>query len=145
MLQAIARRDGVIDLTGQTSLPLLLDMIEHARLVVSNDTGPAHLSIALGTPTVVIVGGGHFTSFVPYPAAITPNHAEFVYEQMDCYHCFWRCHKRHSKFDVFPCVEAISVDTVWDACVRLIGESADKNHVVAQPDSAQPSRPTASL
>jgi ADP-heptose:LPS heptosyltransferase len=120
-------------------------MIEHARLVVSNDTGPAHLSIALGTPTVVIVGGGHFTSFVPYPAAITPNHAEFVYEQMDCYHCFWRCHKRHSKFDVFPCVEAISVDTVWDACVRLIGESADKNHVVAQPDSAQPSRPTASL
>jgi len=145
MLQAIARRDGVIDLTGQTSLPLLLDMIEHAQLVVSNDTGPAHLSIALGTPTVVIVGGGHFTSFVPYPAAITPNHAEFVYEQMDCYHCFWRCHKRHSKFDVFPCVEAISVDTVWDACARLIGESADKNHVVAQPDSAQPSRPTASL
>jgi len=145
LLQAIARRDGVIDLTGQTSLPLLLDMIRHAQLVVSNDTGPAHLSIALGTSTVVIVGGGHFTSFVPYPTAITPNHAEFVYQQMDCYHCFWRCHKRHSKFDVFPCVEAISVDTVWGACARLIDVSADKDNMLVKSGAAQPTRPAASL
>ena len=39
-----------------------------ASAVLSNDSGPAHLSIALGTPTVVVVGGGHFGSFVPYPA-----------------------------------------------------------------------------
>ena len=38
-----------------------------ASCVISNDTGPAHLSIALSVPTVVIIGGGHFGSFVPYP------------------------------------------------------------------------------
>jgi hypothetical protein len=33
---------------------------------------------------------------------------------MECYHCFWRCHKRATKYDVFPCVEAVAVDAVWE-------------------------------
>ncbi len=113
-------RPGAIDITnehmtnliGKTDLPELLDLMNHAQLVVSNDTGPAHLSIALGTPTLVIVGGGHFGCFVPYPEEVCPNHARFVYHKMDCYHCFWNCPKRTSKFDVFPCVEAVSIRQV---------------------------------
>jgi len=71
--------DGVVDLMGKTSLPQLLDVINHAALVVSNDTGPAHLSIALGTPTLVIVGGGHFGCFVPYPPDACPANAVRVW------------------------------------------------------------------
>ncbi|MHA1598771.1 MAG: glycosyltransferase family 9 protein [Alphaproteobacteria bacterium] len=105
--------DGVIDLAGKTSLPQLLDILNHAALVVSNDTGPAHLSIALGTPTLVVVGGGHFGCFVPYPEPACPANARFVYRRMDCYHCFWNCPKRAAKTDAFPCVEAVSVDQAW--------------------------------
>ena len=105
----------VIDLIGTTGLPELLDTLNHAACVISNDTGPAHLSIALGTPTVVIVGGGHFGSFVPYPEDATPVHARFVFEEMSCYHCFWRCHKRESKYDVFPCISEIDDAKVWNA------------------------------
>ena len=111
----------VIDLIGKTSLEQLLDLMNHARLVVSNDTGPAHLSIALGTPTLVVIGGGHFGCFVPYPEEIRPDHARFVYHRMDCYHCFWNCPKRATKFDVFPCVEAIQIDKVWSAAQQLLG------------------------
>lgn len=114
-MESLCRRPGVIDLVGQTDLPALLDVMKHAAAVVSNDTGPAHLSIALGAPTVVIAGGGHFGSFVPYPAASCPPNARFVHERLDCYHCFWRCPKRASKFESFPCVLAVSVDKVWDA------------------------------
>jgi ADP-heptose:LPS heptosyltransferase len=114
----------VVDLMGKTSLPELLDVLKHAAGVISNDTGPAHLSIALGTPTVVVVGGGHFGSFVPYPAEASPANARFVFEEMPCYHCFWRCHLRASRFDVFPCVSAVPVDKVWREIDSLIPHAA---------------------
>jgi ADP-heptose:LPS heptosyltransferase len=110
----------IIDLIGKTSLEKLLDLMNHAELVVSNDTGPAHLSIAIATPTLVIVGGGHFGCFVPYPEEIRPAHARFVYHRMDCYHCFWNCPKRATKFDVFPCVEAVHIDEVWRVSKQLL-------------------------
>lgn len=117
--------DGrIIDLIGVTSMPELLDILKHAACVISNDTGPAHLAIALGAPTVVVVGGGHFGSFVPYPEAARPPHARFVFEEMPCYHCFWRCHLRATRFDVFPCVSAIPVDAVWAEAEALLAGSA---------------------
>ena len=114
------RNSMIVDLIGRTNLPQLLDLMNHAELVVSNDTGPAHLSIALGTPTVVIVGGGHFGCFVPYPEKARPEQARFVYHRMDCYHCFWNCPKRANKFQVFPCVAAVGIDQVWGEVENLI-------------------------
>ncbi|MBL6932500.1 MAG: glycosyltransferase family 9 protein [Rhodospirillales bacterium] len=111
----------IIDLMGRTELPQLLDLMNYAELVISNDTGPAHLSIALGTSTVVVVGGGHFGCFVPYPEGVRPDHARFVYQHMDCYHCFWNCPKRATKFDVFPCVAAVETDQVWAEVEQLLG------------------------
>ena len=112
--------ESITDLAGKTSLPELMNILKNAVCTICNDTGPAHLSIALGTPTVVIVGGGHFGSFVPYPEKSTPFHARFVYEEMSCYHCFWRCHKRATKFDVFPCVSAVSEEKVINSVLELI-------------------------
>ncbi len=133
LLDDIARRPGVTDLTGRTSLTGLMDLMKGAGLVISNDTGPAHLSIALGAPTLVIVGGGHFTSFVPYPEGVCPPNAKFIYQTMECYHCFWRCHRRTSKFEVFPCVAAIPAEDVWRVCQDLI---ADATPAGSQPAAA---------
>ncbi|MGH6660033.1 MAG: glycosyltransferase family 9 protein [Rhodospirillales bacterium] len=133
-IAGIVGHAGVIDLAGRTDLPQLLDLIKNAALMVTNDTGPAHLGIALACPTVVIVGGGHFGSFVPYPAEAAPANARFVYQRMECYHCFWRCYKRTDKFQVFPCVGEIGEEKVWRECESLLaagvaaaaGEGADK-------------------
>lgn len=43
-----------IDLTGQTSPGDLCDIARAARLAVGNDTGPIHLTAAIGCPTVVL-------------------------------------------------------------------------------------------
>ena len=128
-IREIAASEGVMDLTGQTDLPQLLDLMNHAALVISNDTGPAHLSIALGRPTVVIVGGGHFGSFVPYPEDVKPGNALFVYQEMECYHCFWRCHRRANKFQLFPCIGAIDEEQVWRACEGLLECGAESRAV----------------
>ena len=116
--------DGVDveDLRGATDLPALFDVLKYAAAVVSNDSGPAHVAIALGTPTVVIVGGGHFGCFMPYPETVRPPHARFVNHPMECYHCFWRCDKRDSDADVFPCVGEVDADPVWSALAGFLAE-----------------------
>ncbi len=45
---------AAIDLTGQTSPGDLCDLARTARLAVGNDTGPIHLTAAIGCPTVVL-------------------------------------------------------------------------------------------
>jgi len=64
------------NLSGQTTLWELSGLLRQSRLTISNDTGTAHISSAVGTPTVCILGGGHFGRFVPYPLIsghINPN------------------------------------------------------------------------
>ena len=90
-----------------------MDLQQHAELVISSDTGPAHLAIGLGAPTIVIVGGGHFTSFVPYPAALTPPQVRFVWRELPCYHCFWNCTAAARGGRQLPMLAAVSVAQVW--------------------------------
>lgn len=117
---------GVIDLVGRTNVPELLDVLKHAACVLTNDTGPAHLAIALGAPTVVVIGGGHYGSFVPYPDSVRPAAARFVAHAMDCYHCFWRCPKRATKYESFPCVVAVSEDDVWAALEDVLAQAPQR-------------------
>ena len=110
----------IIDLVDKTTLVELVHLIKLAKLVVSNDSGPAHLAIGLGVSTVVLTGGGHYESFVPYPKALTPKNVRFLSEPMDCYHCFWTCIKRQNQHSSFPCVSDIPVASVKSVCEELL-------------------------
>lgn len=56
--QAIASQtpDRCLDLTGQLSLPEMIEWIRRSRLMVTNDTGPMHVAAAVGTPVVALFG-----------------------------------------------------------------------------------------
>ncbi len=47
---------GSLDLGGATNLSTLIALVGQASIVVSNDTGPAHLAYALKTPSVTLFG-----------------------------------------------------------------------------------------
>jgi ADP-heptose:LPS heptosyltransferase len=49
-----AMRHPAIDLSGRLSLSGLCGLFERTALLVSNDTGPLHLALAVGTPAVGI-------------------------------------------------------------------------------------------
>jgi hypothetical protein len=109
----ILNRDGIINFVCKTTLPELLDIIADAHAVVSNETGPAHMAVMLGTPAVIVIGGGHFGNFVPYPPELNPPHVHWVYQPMECYHCFYNCTKRLVDRTPFPCFAAVPFEAVW--------------------------------
>ena len=110
---------GIINAVGQWSLPQLIDAMVGALCVVTNDTGPGHLALGAGATTILIAGGGHWGSFVPYPESIRAENSAFLTEEMPCFHCLWRCPKRRSTAEAFPCVALVTVDRVWDKLTSL--------------------------
>ncbi len=45
-----------LDLTGQTTLPEMVELVRASTLMVTNDTGPMHVAAALGKPVVALFG-----------------------------------------------------------------------------------------
>ncbi|CAL1240214.1 glycosyltransferase family 9 protein [Candidatus Methylocalor cossyra] len=109
------------NLAGQTSLMELIDWIGQARFVVGNDSAAAHIAAAQGVPSVAVIGGGHFGRCFPYD----PTEARVerlpvsVFHPMECYGCDWICRYPTRPNGCFPCVDAVTVDKVWQAVQAL--------------------------
>lgn len=106
---------AVVDLIGRTALPELMDVISHARAMLTNETGPGHFGMLLGIPTVMVFGGGHHQTFVPYPEHLRPANARFVNRHRACYNCLWICPYQDSPQSPFPCIEEVGIEQVWQA------------------------------
>jgi heptosyltransferase-2 len=90
-------------LTGKTDLAMLVATLSVVDLVVTNDTGPAHIASALGRPTLVIFGPTNPLTTRPF----SPS-GEILREPPDCAPCMLRdCPIDHR------CMTAISPDAVF--------------------------------
>ncbi|QBD78328.1 glycosyltransferase family 9 protein [Ktedonosporobacter rubrisoli] len=60
-MESVAGKIGspCLNLTGHTSLVTLGAIIARLAILITNDTGPAHIAYALNTPTVTIFGAGN--------------------------------------------------------------------------------------
>ena len=68
----------------------------------------------------MIYGGGHDTTFVPYPRKLKPRNALFINHYMSCYQCLWSCPYRKSKLDPFPCIEKVDQEKVWKSLKNFL-------------------------
>ena len=92
-----------IMLTGKTTVADATAIISIADVLITNDTGPAHIGAALNTPTVVIFGPTN--PLTTYP--LSPN-AAIIRHPPECAPCMLRdCPIDHR------CMTAITVDEVF--------------------------------
>jgi ADP-heptose:LPS heptosyltransferase len=63
------------DLRGKTTLADVTFLIKHARLTIANDSGPLHISAALGRNTLGLFTATDPSRFGPYPPAQHTNRA----------------------------------------------------------------------
>ena len=117
------RLSNLTNLAGQTSLLDLVEVIRAATLVVSNDSSPVHIAAATATPSVCILGGGHFGRFLPYTTEYVSDSSTkitAVWYGMDCFGCSWRCKFQRDDKSAVPCIATISVDLVVQHCQDLM-------------------------
>ncbi|MGE4170698.1 MAG: glycosyltransferase family 9 protein [Candidatus Margulisiibacteriota bacterium] len=105
---------------GKTTLTQLFALLQHAQCVISNDTAAAHIAAAYGTPTIVVMGGGQWGRFFPYPPELQADHVAIVNHEMPCYGCDWNCPFVASKKETAPCIAQIPVDRVVAEANRLL-------------------------
>ncbi|TSJ44250.1 glycosyltransferase family 9 protein [Mucilaginibacter corticis] len=104
---------------NKTSLPQLIELIGGSGLLIANETSAIHMAVATQTPSVCILGGGHFERFAPYPAG-TANAPICIYDKMPCYHCNWLCIYKTESHDPFPCISNVGLENVWQATLPLL-------------------------
>lgn len=78
-------------------------LARNASCVVANDSAIAHLGVALGQPTVVALGGGHYNRYFPHTAAQIADYP------LTCYGCNWKC-----RYSTRHCISGIRLETLFE-------------------------------
>jgi ADP-heptose:LPS heptosyltransferase len=111
---ASTMRAPCVNLVGKTRLRELAALLESCAFYIGNETGPLHMAVAAGIPTLCIIGGGHFGRFYPYGDL---NRHRMVCKKMECFNCNWKC-----IHETVRCIQEITVEDVWQHTQRMIEE-----------------------
>lgn len=114
IVNAMSRKP--IDLVGKTNLEELAAIIGNLRILVTNDGGPLHIAVALGTKTVSVFGPVDDLVYGPYPAS---ENNIVIKTDIPCRPCYKDfkiplCDRERE------CINAIGVDEVFNAVRRLL-------------------------
>jgi ADP-heptose:LPS heptosyltransferase len=99
----------VINLAGQTTVEQAAALIEASALFIGNDSGPLHMAVALKTPAVGLIGGGH-----PRFHLYCRDDIRIIQSDVPCAPCRnWNCPSR-------DCMKGIRLETVFKAAEDLL-------------------------
>jgi heptosyltransferase-1 len=115
-----------LDLSGRTTLPQLAAVLRRAELLVTNDSGPMHLAVAVGAPVVALFGPTEPRAVGPYG----PGHL-VLRKAIDCSSCT----RQHCVRDL-ACLTAITVEEV---CAAVESMRRPSNSADAEPRRVIPS------
>jgi len=113
-------------------IPLLAGILEQAKFYFGNDTGPMHMSAALGIPVVALFGGGTWPRFIP-----KGSEGHVIVRKMPCFYCHWKC-----SFGDAPCITDLPISLVQEALETVVrmdkfdGSGVNIREVKAYPEIA---------
>lgn len=100
-----------VSVAGETSLGGLAALISELDLFISNDTGPAHVAEAVGTPSVTIFGSADHRRWSP----LNQERHRVVRHPVACSPCsHWECPIDHR------CLRRLEPDLVVEAAADLL-------------------------
>ena len=104
----MAASERVIDLTGLTRLDELPALYALCAMMLTNDSGPAHVAALTGLKTWVLFGPETPALY----GALNPN-AEFIYKGLACSPCVSAANHRRSPCTDNQCMKQITVEEIF--------------------------------
>jgi len=120
-----------VNLSGSTTIRQSAAIIKQCRLAVGAETGLAHISCAVGTPNVVLLGGGHFGRFMPYSKLTS-----VACLPLDCYGCNWKC-----RYEYPHCIRDVKPEIITQAVQQTFEKRSEKPRVFLQGSSFWETKP----
>jgi ADP-heptose:LPS heptosyltransferase len=99
---------NIVNLTGKTNITQLLALLEQVDLVITNDSGPLHLAVMMGTPTISFFGPESPVQYGPRGEKHT-----VMYKGYYCSPCLHVYNEKNSRCEDNICLKDISVDEVF--------------------------------
>lgn len=112
----VAMQGQALVLVGRTTLGQLAALLARCQLVIGPDSGPLHLAVAVGTPTVHLYGPVDWRTFGPWG---DPARHLVVTSDWPCIPCN-RLDYAPNEIALHRCVHDITVAQVLDAVDRVI-------------------------
>ena len=86
--EIVGRVPNTVNHVGRLGLFDAVERVSNMRAAVGNDTGMSHLASLVLDPVMIVLGGGTFQRFFPWPEA---DNQYIIYHALDCYDCDWSC------------------------------------------------------
>lgn len=116
IVEKVLSRAGsnVIDLSGRFNLSELASLFKRCALLISNDSGPVHIAVAVGTPVISIFGRNQPGLGPKRWGPLGPVDVA-LFKKTDCAPCLAHACQSH-----FKCLDAITVEDVLEAAIPLL-------------------------
>ena len=130
----LVKNKRVFDLTGKTNLRQLVDLYNIARVLISNDSGPAHFACLTNVHVVVFFGPELPNRYKPLTEQCTVIYANYA-----CSPCVGPYNQRLTPCNDNLCLRTISVNHVYTLVRPLLQDPAPQK-ICASPSLVQASR-----
>jgi heptosyltransferase-2 len=102
-----------LNLAGTVDLRQFMSILSYLKVFITNDSGPMHISAALGVPTVAVFGSTD-------PALTGPlgPQVRVMIKKADCSPCF----ERECLYNDFRCLASIKPEEVLEAAESMMAE-----------------------
>jgi ADP-heptose:LPS heptosyltransferase len=122
----ITSKEKVFNTAGQFTLEELFAVIEGAQLIITNDTGPMHISFALNRPTISLFGPASPSQYGLHPASYG------IYKNIYCSPCVHDFLMPPCKGDN-QCMKQITVNEVFVLCKEILANPIQQGKVISPP------------
>ncbi|TFG46768.1 MAG: glycosyltransferase, partial [Candidatus Brocadiia bacterium] len=113
------------NLSGKTTILQSAAIIKLCKMAVGAETSLAHIACAVGTPNVILLGGGHFGRFIPYSPLTS-----IACLPLECYGCNWGCRYRTPH-----CVKDLAPQVLSEALKQTFEIPSQKSRIFIQGNS----------
>lgn len=113
-----------IDYTEKTSILEYIELIKHAKFVITNDTGIYHVAVVSEVPVCITAGAYTYDRYLTYNFKGKEKYKRpyIACVKMECANCDNRCVKANELEKTWPCLEQVTVEMAWNKINEMISK-----------------------
>jgi ADP-heptose:LPS heptosyltransferase len=120
--QIISKVPTAINHAGDLTLEETSKRLAACDVYIGNDTGLSHLASLVNKKNIIILGGGTFRRFFPWPGS---NNQTIIYHGLECFDCNWQC-----KYSQRYCLDLVRPSDVFQVFEKLMQISQSSNSLI---------------